>query len=348
VRELVLLLTDVYLPPDTDAVVATRVGHARYRAAEMLVSGWRDWLARQLGRNELSGWPVAALVAAAQPTRLGALPATAPEFRADVLLATPLHLIAGLDHVRLPADGLLQLSPEELDGIATSFDAALGSERGLSMRAVPGGGLLLFGMPIGQVMTEDPARWLGADVREALPRGGDANRVRALAAEIEMWLHDHPVNLLRQRRGAPVISALWLWGGGPAQRAAAPQLGRGRAERDLHLAVLTSDPAALALARLARLEQTPAATPAAAPMTAAAELLAHSELRGIAVLALSDYGRRGLAAFEQDWLLPARAALRRGELDALRIMANDRVVTLMRYDALKLWRPSRHWLRALS
>lgn len=346
-RELVLLLTDVYLPPDTDATVATRVGHARYRAAETLPTGWRDWLAQQLGRNELAGWPVAALVAAAQPVaRLGMLPNSPPEFRSDVLLATPMHLVAGMDHVRLPADGLLQLSPEELDGLATSFDTALGNERGLAMRAVPGGGLLLSGLPLGAALTEDPARWLGGDLREALPRGADANHIRALAAEIELWLHEHPVNLLRRRRGERPVSALWLWGGGPPTRAAAPRLGRGRAERDLLLAVLTQDPAARALARLARIE-TPAASPGATA-TSAATLLAMPALRGIAVLALSDYGRRGLAAFEQDWLLPARAALRRGELDALRVMANDRVVTLMRYDALKLWRPLRHWLRALS
>lgn len=353
VRELVLLLTDVYLPPDTDAAVATRVGHGRYRAAETLRSGWCDWLAQQVGRGELVGWPVAALVAAAQPAaRLGALPDVPAQFHADVMLATPLHLQAGMDHVRLPADGLLQLSPEELDSLATSFDEALGLARGLSMRAVPGGGLLLSGMPLGQVLTEDPARWLGADLREALPRGADAGRVRALSGEIEMWLHEHPVNLLRRRRGEAPVSSLWLWGGGAAARVAAPRLGRSRNERDLQLSVITRDPAAQALARLARLEPAAASGSAGGAVDAAGvtapQLLALPQLRGIVVLALSDYGRRGLAAFEQEWLRPARAALRRGELEALRIMANDRVVTLMRFDAVKVWRPARHWLRAVS
>lgn len=352
-----LLLTDVYLPPDTDAAVATRVGHARYCAAEMLPSGWRDWLAQQVGRGELVGWPVAALVSAAQPAaQFGALPDMPAQFHADAMLATPLHLQAGLDHVRLPADGLLQLAADELDSLARSFDEALGMERGLSMRAVPGGGLLLSGMPLGQVLTEDPARWLGGDLREALPRGADAARVRALSGEIEMWLHEHPVNLLRRRRGDPPVSTLWLWGGGPAARVPAPRLGRSRHERDLHLAVVTRDPAAQALARLARLDRLEAPSAAtssdergATPSDVSAQqLLPLPALRGIAVLALSDYGRRGLAAFEQDWLRPARKALAAGTLEALRIMANDRVVTLMRFDALKVWRPARHWLRAVS
>lgn len=348
VRELVVLLTDVYLPPDTDAPPVGSAGQARYLAAETLPSGWRDWLALQLGRADLVGWPVAALVSAAQPSaHLGALPSTPPEFRSDVMLATPLHLVAGLDHVRLPADGLLRLSHQELESLASSFDATLGDQRGLTLRAVAGDALLLTGLPLADVVTEDPARWLGADLREALPRGAHANLVRALAGEIELWLHDHPVNIVRARRGEASVSALWLWGGGPAPRVATLTAGRARGKRDLRLEVLTGDPAAQALARLARIDIAAAAPLSAASATAEA-LLSSAAIRGIVVLALSDYGRRGLAAFERQWLDPARAALRYGKLDALRIMANDRVASLMRFDALKFWRPSRHWLRALS
>ena len=347
-RELVLLLTDVYLPPDTDAPVAHALGTARYRAAETLPSGWRDWLAHQLGRQDLVGWPVAALVAAAHPPAvLGTLPHTAPPFRSDVMLATPLHLVAGMDHVRLPAEGLLRLPAEELDGLATSFDSTLGADRGLTMRAVSGGSLLLSGMPLSDVITEDPARWLGADLREALPRGSQAGAVRALAGELELWLHQHPVNALRALRGDPAISALWLWGAGPRPRIGAVQAGRPRHERDLRLEVLTRDAAALALARLARIE--PLAEQWKIVQGRSFDALLNSPpLRGIVVLALSDFGGQGLAGFEQEWLRPARAALQGGRLDALRIMANDCVVSLMRFDEFKLWRPLRHWLRALS
>ena len=254
---------------------------------------------------------------------------------------------AGLDHVRLPADGLLALTEEELEGLASSFEQQLGQERGLSMRALGSGALLLSGLPLGEVLTEDPARWLGGDLREALPRGAHAAAVRALSGEVEMWLHHHPVNVLRQRRGAAPVSTLWLWGGGMPPRSAASSPPRTLRERDLRLAVLARDPAAHALRRLARLPDAPAAGNAGAEATAA-QLLQSAERTGIAVLALSDYGHRGLLAFEQEWLLPARAALAAGRLEALRLMANDRVVTLMRFDALKFWRPARHWLRALS
>src|SRR6202008_4675572 len=35
-----------------------------------------------------------------------------------------------------------------------------------------------------------------------------------LGAELEMWLHSHPLNHFRQQRGELPVSTLWLWGGG--------------------------------------------------------------------------------------------------------------------------------------
>jgi hypothetical protein len=36
-----------------------------------------------------------------------------------------------------------------------------------------------------------------------------------LMSEMEMWLFNHAVNEARRARGMQLISALWLWGGGP-------------------------------------------------------------------------------------------------------------------------------------
>jgi hypothetical protein len=38
--------------------------------------------------------------------------------------------------------------------------------------------------------------------------------LRRLGAEIEMWLHDHPINDARRRRGELPVTSLWLWGAG--------------------------------------------------------------------------------------------------------------------------------------
>ena len=60
----------------------------------------------------------------------------------------------------------------------------------------------------------DPALWLGADPREGFPAGAQGATLRRLGAEIEMWLHEHPVNRARSARGELEANALWLWGGG--------------------------------------------------------------------------------------------------------------------------------------
>ncbi len=51
---------------------------------------------------------------------------------------------------------------------------------------------------------------------EYMPSGDDAASYRNLISEIEMALHDHEVNLLRQAIGRSPVNSLWLWGGGPA------------------------------------------------------------------------------------------------------------------------------------
>lgn len=54
------------------------------------------------------------------------------------------------------------------------------------------------------------------DVKALMPQGNDARRWWRLGNEIQMLLHQHPVNVARQQDGKPVINSLWLWGGGSA------------------------------------------------------------------------------------------------------------------------------------
>ena len=55
---------------------------------------------------------------------------------------------------------------------------------------------------------------VGRGLAETLRRGDDARKLARLRGEIEMLLHDHPVNRQRAERGATSVDGLWLWGGG--------------------------------------------------------------------------------------------------------------------------------------
>ncbi len=46
------------------------------------------------------------------------------------------------------------------------------------------------------------------------PQGGHANWWSRLSNELQVFCHNHPVNVAREARGAPALNGLWLWGAG--------------------------------------------------------------------------------------------------------------------------------------
>ncbi len=191
------------------AALAQPLGRARESA---LPGGdWRSWLARRLGAAALATQPPAQVAAAAA----GLVPA-------DAWFATPVALIAALDHVRMPADGWLMLTADEGARLAADFARGFDGS-GVSLLPAGAEGFLLSGLAAPAARTHDPAGLLGADIGPWLASGEGAAAVRRLGAEIELWLHGHPVNRARAQRGCAPVATLWLWGGGapPAKAAQA-------------------------------------------------------------------------------------------------------------------------------
>lgn len=50
-----------------------------------------------------------------------------------------------------------------------------------------------------------------------MPQGADASVLRRLMTELQMLLHDHPVNQQRQRQGLLPVNALWFYGHAPVK-----------------------------------------------------------------------------------------------------------------------------------
>jgi len=63
----------------------------------------------------------------------------------------------------------------------------------------------------------------GLMAHKVLPSGSDARAVKTLMNEIQMALHDHPVNEARSARGALPVNSVWPWGGG--DRVGTPVIG---------------------------------------------------------------------------------------------------------------------------
>jgi len=368
VRELVIVIADLYLEPEPaartaaapisghgpDAGAAPGIQHlARFGDETTLPEGWRAWVARWLGLPQHACEPPASIAAAAladapaAPADVPAARSGAPAARSDaraaftgeradraVWIATPMHLIAGLTSVHLDRRSVLRLSGAELAELTASFrDTFRGS--GFDLDPLESGELLLSGppQPASSTATE-PARMLLTSIAEALPAGQGAPALRRLSSEIEMWLHDHPVNDARVRRGAAPVATLWLWGGGapPAQRTAGA--------RETAAAAFGSDAYVRGLWRLAGGESRPM------PVDWAAMIGEPGAQRALGVVEVAELLHantswplaRALAEVDRRLISPALAALRRGELQRLVLLANDRSHIVRAADRWRLWR----------
>jgi hypothetical protein len=312
VPEVVIVIPDLYLLPVAyDAPVALpaldRV--ATFGQRLILEHGWRAWLARWVGREDLSKLPTS-VVAAESPHELTSW------------MATPIHLAAGLTTLHFDARGILRLTPQEQQTLARDFPDS-------AMQLVPleSGEFLLLQPQFGAVTTTEPARIVGGQVAEALPKGAGAAQLRRLGAEIEMWLHEHPVNRERASRNQLTISTLWIWGGGAGSPAA-------RAIDTLPRA-FGSDSYLHGLWRFCG--------GAAQPLP---EQLDSCTLVEGAVVVV-EAGRMSLTELDHRFVAPTVEALQRGEIARVSILANDRCLAMSAGAHRKFWRRSRNALESL-
>lgn len=339
-RELVIVIADLYLPdaheaaaPEVAAAFAAVPGieaAARFGTRASLAHGWRDWLAGSLGHTELGGTALASTAAALL---------AAPPTGATCWIATPLSLQAGAASVHLDHRGILRLTGEEQDTLATDFTATFGAS-GHTLLPLPSGAFLLCTRAIEPLALREPARWAGRELATVLPVGPAATALRRLMAEIEMWLYGQPLNTTRAERGHMPVTTLWPWGSegrivrpGPgAPRTAARAFGR-----DPWLEGLWHLRGSVARALPADL----------------AGVLAGDDADRVIVVAegseeLQQAGEGTVAAavatLDERFVSPALRALRHGELKQVTLILNDVGFVVTRGNLLRLWRRQRHGL----
>ncbi len=334
-RELVIVIQDLYLPEASDAAAQApalpgleRI--VRFGTREPLAQGWRTWLARWLGRADLAGVAPARIAAAVHPGMARA--------QGTLWLAAPVHLSAGLSRVHLDHRGLLYLRPEEQLQLAQDFARDFAGSGFVLMPATPRE-LLLLTPGVEAVATQEPARFAGQDVNEALPRGPAAAGLRRTWTEAEMWLHAHPLN---QARAVP-LTALWPWGALGTAAAPAP------VAAVAPLRAFALDAYVRGLWQMCRLscQALPPDSGAVIEAGAAATVLV-AEV-GLLMQESAQVGfPEALAQLDARYLQPALAALRAGRLHSLRLIANDRSFRLERRSRLKFWRRGRAGLGGLQ
>ena len=232
------------------------------------------------------------------------------------LRADPVHLRADIDDLVLFDASDIELSPDDAVALARTVNDALGPDGPCIDAAHPHRWYVAPDAPA-RIATTPLSRAAGARVSEALPRGPDAARWHRWMNEVQMALHECPVNVERERRGAVPVNSVWVWGAGslpPAGDAPAP-----------FARVWTDDALLRGLARHSGVEG--GAKPAGAEEWLGgdpgpgAHLAVFDDLYPSVRRADIDAWRDGVARLSRSWAQPLLDALNRGAVS--RVVIED-------------------------
>lgn len=307
---------------------------ARGRRARSAARTPEQWLMERYGVERRRDWPAAPFSLLGD----GGAPGTGAWMRAD-----PVHLRIERNQLVLADHNAFRVTREEAEALAEAINAHLGDR--LVIHALRPGRWYARLPDCPDIETTPLRAARGRAVDALLPRGPESMAWHALANELQMLLHAHPVNTAREGRGEHPINGVWFWGAG---RLASPA---GRPFQH----VAADDPLARGLAQASGAE-------ARELPPGAQAWLADAGGTGIALLALdalacaSDYGdagawREALTGLEQAWFAPLLRALSAGRIGMLTLHLLDGAhaleVEVSRSDLRYFWRrrkPFGHWL----
>lgn len=132
-----------------------------------------------------------------------------------IAAADPVYLEPELDRLRLHALHPAELAAPELRRLVDHLQSTLGSNGNAGFARIGGYCYLTADAPL--ATANEPPEMVDQRVpTDYLPDGADRAGHRRLLSEIEMALHDHPVNAERESQGRRIINSVWIWGGGHA------------------------------------------------------------------------------------------------------------------------------------
>jgi hypothetical protein len=251
------------------------------------------------------------------------------------LRADPVHLRLGRARVTLiPAVGC-NLSRDEAMAFVVALNGHFGAEHLFVMVRPEQWCLRTAGE--GTLEALPPLELTGQEVDAALPRGTEAARWHALMNEIQMVLHEHPLNAERERRGDPPINSVWLWGAGRLPAAA---------EAPWH-SVTADDALAAGLARVAGIRRQALPSGAEEWLEGAPHegrhLVVLDSMRAALALGGADSHVERLTALESRWFAPLLEALRGDRIGMVTVQVPDsgHEHETVRSDLRRFWRRAR-------
>ena len=250
-------------------------------------------LAPHYGIARGSDWPLAAVRIKA----LGVDPKDAYWLAAD-----PVTLIVGHDDVHL-AGAVRDLAPEEAAALIATLNAHFATD-GIAFVAPRPDAWFVRAAVAPAITTRPLDAVAGRTLRECLPQGDDAGTWRRWQNEIQMLLHEHPVNAAREKAGRAPANSVWLADGGSHP---------GRSPLRTRIVTWANGGVAAALAAHVGVPALPLGDGLGSVLAAARD-------REILVVVLDP--STDLSPVERAWAAPASSALADGTLASVTLIAD--------------------------
>ncbi|MDT8364237.1 MAG: hypothetical protein RQ714_06265 [Nitrosomonas sp.] len=180
---------------------------AKGRYSKCAPASMEAWLCQFFAIEKQQDWPVAPIMAQLDDRNISG------NRDGYWLRADPVHLRIENNHILLVDSQMLNISPKEASDFADSINELLIKE-GLVLLPLQSHRWYVYSHETPAMQTRLLGEVAGKNINHQLPIGDDSIDWIRRINEIQMLLHEHPLNQRRETHGEPVINSLWIWGGG--------------------------------------------------------------------------------------------------------------------------------------
>ena len=174
----------------------------RYPSQEMEI-----WLCKTFKIAKQQSWPIA-------PTMLHVDGSDSMKTSKDFWMrADPVHLRIEQNHIMLADSQVFKISKEEAEQIVQDLNRSL-SSHDFSFLPLRPDRWYIRAARKPEMQTHTLSQVTGMNINNFLPTGDESIIWHKTFNEIQMLLHEHPINLVRESRGELIINSVWFWGGG--------------------------------------------------------------------------------------------------------------------------------------
>ena len=159
-------------------------------------------LCQQFGVKKQGDWPLAPLALMGE---------SAEQKTGHWFLAHPVHFLLQRDFFTL--GDAVRLSTDEMKSLSLDLNQHFAQD-GYFLPSKSGDFLYFYANDDVDVTTFLMSEAMGRDVGKYMPQGKHGMKFQALLNEVQMLLHDHPMNQVREQKGLLPVNSLWLSGGG--------------------------------------------------------------------------------------------------------------------------------------